>query len=635
MKLLLKDLNWKNSSEVSKFVHDWHEHRLSDLRDHHREMWINILWAIVGRQDVFYDRWTKQIFNYQPTSWNNMLVISNLLFPQARRTVAKLARRPIFDVLPITSETDDINAAQVGAKLLYAYWDQLKLPIKFIDWLTWLATTGNAIFKEGWDTEIGGVIEVTPEERVIIETVMPGKRVPKEIFLGEAYVDVASPFSVFWESGVKLDESMVVLEVKMRTLDYIYDRWGIDARPEKDKASYDYQLINIMESANVSARHYDNCAFVYNLWTKDREVVVISDKVPYNEKNTYGDYPLVHCVEVPVPGSEHGMSTIRQNRSNQAQYNRTRSNIIQHAKLMCNPKWLIPRGGGITESSFTDRPGEKIEYNYPFKPEQADLRPIPSYYERILSSCKADMQDIGSAAPVSQARGEPNLRSGKAVLALQDADDLILGPVSQLVDASLSSLGRKLLRRLADNVTEERLTRIVGANRQVEIMSFTGKQLYTPNRQRIGQEYFDVRVLTYSTYPLSRVGMEERLTNLIQLGVLHPVQHREQILQMLGSGDLQTMFDAESQDRAIANENNYKLLRGEQVQVFEIENHEIAIREFDKFFKPRLRKIDPKILEGAMIYRKQHEEVVIRKQAAVMLQALQAQMPQSQGVPNG
>jgi hypothetical protein len=95
------------------------------------------------------------------------------------------------------------------------------------------------------------------------------------------------------------------------------------------------------------------------------------------------------------------------------------------------------------------------------------------------------------------------------------------------------------------------------------------------------------------------------------------------------------MFDAESQDRAIANENNYKLLRGEQVQVFEIENHEIAIREFDKFFKPRLRKIDPKILEGAMIYRKQHEEVVIRKQAAVMLQALQAQMPQSQGAPNG
>jgi hypothetical protein len=43
-------------------------------------------------------------------------LFSNLLFPQLRRTIAKLAKQPIWDVLPATTEQEDINVANISKK---------------------------------------------------------------------------------------------------------------------------------------------------------------------------------------------------------------------------------------------------------------------------------------------------------------------------------------------------------------------------------------------------------------------------------------------------------------------------------------------------------------------------------------
>jgi hypothetical protein len=180
------------------------------------------------------------------------------------------------------------------------------------------------------------------------------------------------------------------------------------------------------------------------------------------------------------------------------------------------------------------------------------------------------------------------------------------------------------------------MARIAGDNNELEIFSFTGQNLVGPNAGTSGLNYFDVRISTYSTYPLSRVGIEERIDWLLERGVLHPETDKEHILSMLGSGDLLQNTDPVKSDRALANQRNYRLLQGEQVPIFKMDNHKVMIEELDKFFKPKLEALSPETRKNVELYREAHEMALIEQQIKLhrMVQGVQ-NTPGAAGNPQG
>lgn len=628
-------LSSKKPSEIVTEIKELHNQKLTDLRDLHQDMYINIKWVFLGHQNIYYDRYSKKLTDLKPEPWKVNLM-TNLLYPMVRRNVAKLAKRPIWDVLPATTEQEDINSALISTQVLRFYWMYLRMPKKFIKLLTWVFSTGQGFFKTGWDPDAGELIKFTPEQRAALVNVL-GNRVPKEIRIGDPYVEIVSPFGIFWESGEELEESDWCMHVKFRSKEYIENRYKIETpRDESGLENYDLKLMSMLEPGMGQSQIKDKIA-VYDYYCKsdDYNYVVTCDKVVYKGKMPINELPFIHFVETPIAGSEWGASTVTQNRSNQSQYNKVRSSVIENANLMAKQKWLAPYQSNVSTENFTDRPGEVIKYNFPFKPEQADLKPLPAYYERILSSCKQDMQDVGSSQAVTQAKAEPGIRSGRAVLALQDADDVILGPTLQLVDDGLSQLGRKLLKILAKNVTEERLIKISGEHRELEVMSFTGSALLGPNEGQPGVDYYDVRVGTYSTYPMSRIGMEERVDRLIQMGVLNPQVHGERILHMLGSGDVDIAFDDTQTDRSIAANENHQLMQGQPLTVSPLDNHKIHIEAHDKFFKDKIRKLPPQAVEILLKHRQEHK-MMQAKELIEFQMYTQGMLPGAQNAgPNG
>jgi hypothetical protein len=621
----LSDINWSNPV---KWVQETHRRRADDLLTMHREQYLNILWAVHGQQTKYFDKVTKTLLDYNPPEFK-LHVISNFLYPWLRRAVGLLARRPIWDTLPATMDQSDINSANVATKVLQYYWQRELMDLKFIEWLVWLLTTGNALFKVCWDPKAGKVLKLTDEERAALKNALPDARIPKELHFGDLFVEVASPFSVVWEKGVKMrDKPSYIIEAKIRPCEFVRRRWKVDPTPIVDRGTnFDLKLMDVNE---LTAIETNDLCLVYNAIFphENRQYIICGDKVAYSGKNDY-EYmdgcPFVHGVETFAPGSEFGVSTIRHLRSNQSQYNSINSSVINNIRLLGNPQWLTPRAGRVGE--ITNRPGGKILYDYPFKPEISAPAQLGTYIERALLRAKDDIGTVGSTNPVSQARGEPNLRSGKAVLALQDADNSVLGPVALMADKVLEATGRKILQTVAKNVHENRIGKIVGENREVEIFSFKGSDLIGQNYNEPNIDYFDVRIGTYSTYPLSRVGMLEQLDTLLSRGVLHPERDRGRILAAIGSGDLLTNFDPEQKDRAMYHRKCYRLMRGEQLPVYPMENHEIAIETIDIFFRPRLDELSPEIIQNIQNYRSQHEAFILRK-----IQMMTGQLgPQQQG----
>jgi hypothetical protein len=625
------DVKWSDKESVGSYVTEILKDRVEDLKDFHRDNYVNILWALLGRQDVYYDRFTRSIIDKKPPEWK-VKIISNLLFPQVRRTIAKLAKQPVWDVMPATTEQADINISQLDKNILIHYWFYLRMPGKFIDFLTWLVCTGNGVFKVGWDAKSGETLKLTDEDKAVYKNATGKTKAPSQIWMGDPFIEVCSPFSVFWEKGQKLSESDWCIHVKLRTPDYVYKRYKVKVDPCNRKSDfYDFKLINLMN--NGSTDSMSNKVAVVEYFDNDHYALLFNDNVHLIGANPYEEKPFVHVVEVPVPGAELGTSSVKQNRPNQAQYNGTRSRILQHSILMGNPKWAVARGAKIHQRSLDDRSGEVVEYNYPFKPDVIKPSALPAYIERILQTCRDDMRDIGSFHEVSQAQGEPGLRSGKAVLALQDADDLIQSVPLQLINEGLQEVGVKLLKVINKFVDEERLARITGDNKELQIFSFTGKSLQGQNAGRPGVNYFDVRISTYSAYPLTRIGMEERIRSLIEFQLLDPIQDRNKILSMLANSDLGAEMDEYAIDRTQATEENYAMLQGSQPQALPVENHQIHIDSHSKFIKSRKNSIDPEVLKLFFQHIDQHRMVEAQdmaRQQQIVAMTLGPQNPMGQ-----
>ena len=608
--MIISKLDWDDNDRLAREIIETQEDRLSSLRDFHNECWLNILWALVGRQDVFYDRYSKQLLDLPPPEEHRVRLITNLLYPQVRRNIAKLAKKPIWDVLAATSDQDDINTAILNTKVLQAYWRKLRMPIKWIEMLSWLCSTGNAILKCGWDTKAGPSFTLTDEERSQVLNAT-GKRAPKTIQLGEAYIEVPSFFSVTWQPGVELYDSEWVIHTKLRSKDYITKRYNLKEFPNFDSFGskyFDMKLMSMLESYQ-GVDDMDKCV-THEFFSDEKYVFLVGNKVMKKGKNPYGENPFVHFKEQNVPGSPLAMSTVKMNRSSQAHYNKIRSWMVEVANLMGAPKILSPATARLRRDAISNKPGEIIEYEGMIPPKIMNPPTIPAFIQGMMYQTKADMQDVGSIHNVSEAKVDPGMRSGHAIATAQDADDSILGPVMQMADEGLKELGRKLLNILHKNIDEPRLLKIVGDSHIPEILTFTGRDLVGKNNGLPDIDYFDVIISSYSQYPMSRVGMEQRVDWMLQRGLLDPAKDRERILSFLGSGDVAHEFSDNQKHKARANEENYRMSKGKEVKPLKTERHDIHMAEHDEYINIHRDELEQNgQLQMFMMHRDEHENL--------------------------
>lgn len=588
------------------------------MQEVYRSWMLNLAW-VRGFQNVDYSLKDRKFRSYNQKNPWRVRLISNLMLPVARRMVSNLVTLGnVWDVIPATSDEDDIQIAETGSKVLQDTWQRKEMDQKTIRLAFWQSICSSAFLKVGWDANIGN-FESVPANNIDEDLARQFMEfngfdiLPDEIEVneGDVFIDVVSPFNIIFDENANvIEDSPWSIETSLRTKDWVIENFGTkfkDLTESKEHELFLYPFITGQKTRAPRTGVLIHELFIKrnNKFKKGLHAVIAGDQIiirPQDNPYEHGELPYAHFLEIYDPASLYGTCSVEQIRSNQARYNRISSGIMEQINLMSNLQWLNPRQSGIKQ--FTNRPGQVLSYTFPHKPEQVQLRPIPAYVERLLDRTRLDMQDTASTHDVSEAKAEPGVRSGRAVLALQDADDSILGPTLLWFDRALSKTGRLVLQTLTQFVDSDRIIQIRGEFNEQQAITFSGETLKGNSK---GADYWKVRVKTYGRQAMSRGGRETLTRTLIELQLLNPQVHREELLQIIGAADILSIYDKSSADRTRQWKEIQKIINGEDVSVYLGQNHDAHIRAIKRYISSgKWDGLDDKQKQGIVQHMSQH-----------------------------
>jgi len=123
----------------------------------HKGEWYLNLAFYLGEQYVKFENVTNTLVVPKKPSYRVRLTI-NQIMPRVRTELAKLTQgRHKWEVLPSTSEEEDINVADIATKFLDAKWRELDMERIRQDLLMWCIVCGTSFLEVYWDDEINSV----------------------------------------------------------------------------------------------------------------------------------------------------------------------------------------------------------------------------------------------------------------------------------------------------------------------------------------------------------------------------------------------------------------------------------------------------------------------------------------------
>lgn len=681
------EIDWNNDDEILNFIEarwrakDWYKGGLE-------KKWLQVIASYEGFPYLDFDEIRQILFDgHQVPEWRVNLVV-NLLLPKVRTIAAKqLRNRPIFDVLPATSDIENINRAQKSKKSLQSFWYSAGLNYDFISLLLWLGLTGNAFFKVSWNPNIGPEYEVSVQDFINKQLIDQMASLPlgdqqKKVMilqdaqqkfqtfikqnggtnysLGEVEVTVPTPFDILFPYAPSFKYIPWLIESTIREISYYIDS-GLDpakfVTPTQKEARFWYYA---RRNHNLFTLGYDSKSAPVNpsevlelqLWMpKSKQfkqgffAVVAGGYVIEKGPNPFDhrEIPYIHFKSEETPGKAWGFSSTEMAKSVVDEYQRTKSQVTEMKNLTAKPKWICPRTARILDTAITSEPGEVIEFSGLQPPSIVPPPSIPPYVLRLMEADRRDIDDIMAIHDASIGINPSGSRSGLMNVNLQEQDEGQLAIVGLNIDTGLSRVGRLILSVQNQFYKEDRLKQIVGEKHRFETFVI-GRGSLAGSQTAFGIDFFNVRVVQFSQFGLSRVGQLKTLETLLQYNVFKP-NDRDKIFKFLQIGFVEDSLDEFQIDRTNAHVENLQMTQGSQVAVDLSDEDKIHIEEHVYFQKgdeykqlhPQLKSVFQKHIQDHKLYAatKIIEPSVLQIKAQMFALALNQINPQMMETANG
>tara|TARA_R100000808_G_scaffold17429_1_gene38532 strand:+ start:4201 stop:6204 length:2004 start_codon:yes stop_codon:yes gene_type:complete len=570
---------------------------------------INVAFYL-GHQWISYDRHTHSVFTPKAAK-GRVRVTANLLQPQALKVVSLLTRqRPEWDVMPTTGDHEDVSSAIAGQLALRHYWRESDMDEKLHDAYLWLTVCGNAFIRVFWDPKGGPRMDVPKEDLADMpqDVKAAAKKLPSRdgvvtVPLGDLGYEVLSPFQLDVDpETMNFQDAKWSIQSKSRSLSWVRDRYPsaeVAAGSGLHELSVFYEdkirhMAGPQETSSTLNFSKDpatqDALVVHDLWVnpcsdapRGRHYVVADGKV-LNRSRADQDLPysflkapLIHIKERNVPGRLWGTCALEQSLRLQSEYNRLRSQIVEHHNETIRPKVLVPIGSEVNIEALSGPPGSHVWYIPGLAPGYMSIPPLPGDLFRRAEAIKQDIRDTSAIQEVTQGRARANLRSGRAIEALQQQDESNLDPTLSIIERELGRLGSWSLSILAEHLEEPRLIRIVGRSNLLEALELKGSDLLGDEANIEGQNQFDVVVRLGSQIPHTRGGKLALIGDLTGMGYLNPQAHADKVLGMFGMGPDDSLFDFPKLQRGLQLREMQTLVIGGSVEVEDWHDHAVHL----------------------------------------------------------
>lgn len=490
------------------------------------------------------------------------LPVINEIQPKVQRIVDFFTRkRPTGYVEPMRQTEVDINAAELGDRILESLWIKGDEDEKQDELATWLATTGNAFKRTYMDTTVMGAARVPKfieaQEPVLNAAGMPimgpngpvmstrfvvqrnpmdGTILYEDVPQGEVASDVVSPIAMTVPLAVRdLRRSPWMMESQLYALDGLRDMYPekADFIPEKGAVITSdlyvhritallttglqgiartvdpyymegFGLVNILERA--ATKQYPKGMLLVEM---DGIPLYIGDLPLENE------YSYEHCGYNRVPGRFWFRGVVEDMIAPQDGLNKLEQALQLNDAFNINSIWVCPEGSGIPEGGIKNKPGLVVRYTYPFKPERISGEGLPpQIYERRIGY-RDDFDRVSAVQSVIQGTAPPGVTAGVALNRLGEEAEGAFDPITKRFDRFIERCESKKLKFAHKYYTEPRyLTLETDGGNVIEIEDFRGVDL---------RGNVNFRIEAGSWQPRSKAGAQQMILDAFDRGLLPQV----------------------------------------------------------------------------------------------------------------
>lgn len=160
-----------------------------------------------------------------------------------------------------------------------------------------------------------------------------------------------------------------------------------------------------------------------------------------------------------VPFDFWGVGLVEQALPGQYAYSASWNQILTNARLMSNPKILIPHNSGIAPDAFTSRAGEKVYYRQGMAPQPWQGLPLPQYAVQLPASAASALADSTGIHGASQGKRTPGVVTGRAVEAIVSNDEVQFGITKRNIKRLMERHGRTALLYMQAYYPQEKFVR--------------------------------------------------------------------------------------------------------------------------------------------------------------------------------
>jgi hypothetical protein len=651
----------------------------ADLKSHHALGWEEAVRFVEGDHAIRRVNSVNQMQGIPQASQRSGALPypkTNYIFRGARLLMSNLVSHlPQGVVRPKTNQPKDKNAARVGTAAREVLWEETNENRKYRELAAWVVSTGAGIKKDYLDYTVSGRRSLYSPQAENLETEegvelrdLQGELLEEEgnEELPEAVISSAilSPFQFGFDPfATNLDNAEWVLEANVRTIPWIQEMYAAeDSRGEK-REGYTGAAADVQPERELSATmlswyrlktaqkgihrgadsNFRNSAIVKEYYRepcdqypKGRMVVVANHRTLYDSQSPYMPYfwhPYTLFSWFNFPGRVWPLSAVEQAVPIQRRINSIDFFWQLYRRTCLGPKLLLPKGSGIPRNHLIGVPGQVLDYNAAAgQPVQVQMPLIGSEIVQERDRAIQDLENImGTNDPISgeRAKGTP---SYAAQAFLEETAQRAHGITHADWEEGLARSETKRLQLVAMAYTDDRPAftdairqKLESSVGEAELSAFVGTDL---------EDNVRVRIEPGSSQPKSKVLEQEKVKELLQLGLLNHVmedpQMRHQLFELL---EIEQFASMESDDVVKAEAENALVQAGIydlSQMILKDEMHEVHLMIHQKRLKRILRDGTPE--QGTKLFR---EFVALLKHIAAHNVEMQQMAMGPQGMPAG
>jgi hypothetical protein len=360
--------------------------------------------------------------------------------------------------------------------------------------------------------------------------------------LGDVSIRNIDLLNVFWEPGItNIQKSENIFILSLINTDVLKEKYPDLKFTNEGEASG--EIKKYIHDDNISAKGKTLVVDWYykkNIGGKNvlHFCKMADEQLLYSSENenaetgwyTDGEYPIEFDNLYPLEGTPVGFGIVALTKNPQLYIDKLDNAIMDYAMVAARPRMVVRKDSGINADDIADVEKQIIEASGDLseaKFRQLRLEPMNAFVMNFRENKITELKEVSSNRDFAQGGTMGGVTSGAAIATLQEAGNKTSRDMIKAAYRCYQRLIRKVIERMRQFYTEERVFRINGTD-GTTYPSFSNKTILPQKTGEISGEemfrvpIFDITISAQKHTPYNTLSQNETAMNLYNAGFLNP-----------------------------------------------------------------------------------------------------------------